>query len=174
MSMIGFGENVAAEIRKRTGATVKPEVIIKNNNCKMNCLLVSDGKTNVSMIIYLDYYFKEYEDGMDYEKIVKQIINDIEKNKATKDLDVRWLMNFDMIKDKIICIDLDNTLINTPLSLVKLHNKVNPNNEYTYTNNIDWKFRPMINTKEELKELFKLFDHKDFNFRHYFIYPCSS
>lgn len=67
-----------------------------------------------------------------------------------------------MIKDKLICIDLDNTIISTPESLVNLHNKLNPNNKYTYTNNIDWKFRPMIKTGEELSELFKLFDYKDF------------
>lgn len=76
-----------------------------------------------------------------------------------------------MIKDKIICIDLDNTLINTPLSLVKLHNKLNPNNQYIYTNNIDWKFRPIINSDEELSELFELFDNKDFYGDTLVVYP---
>ena len=67
-----------------------------------------------------------------------------------------------IIKDKIICIDLDNTIISTPESLVNLHNKINPNNKLTLPNNINWDFSPMINTKEELSELFKLFDNEDF------------
>src|SRR5574344_1177935 len=67
-----------------------------------------------------------------------------------------------MIKDKIICIDLDNTIISTPESLVNLYNKLNPNNKYILHKEIDWKFKPMIKTEEELAELFKLFDHKDF------------
>lgn len=67
-----------------------------------------------------------------------------------------------IIRDKIICIDLDNTIINTPESLVNLHNKIKPNNKLTLPNNINWDFSPMINTKEELSELFKLFDNEDF------------
>ena len=67
-----------------------------------------------------------------------------------------------IIRDKIICIDLDNTIISTPESLVNLHNKINPNNKLTLPNNINWDFSPMINTKEELSELFKLFDNEDF------------
>lgn len=66
------------------------------------------------------------------------------------------------MKDKIICIDLDNTIINTSKTIINLHNKLNPQNQYNYTDKIDWKFKPIIKTNEELSELFKLFDHKDF------------
>lgn len=66
------------------------------------------------------------------------------------------------MKDKIICIDLDNTIINTPRSIITLFNKLNPQKQYNYTDNIDWKFRPLVKTDEELSNLFKLFDHEDF------------
>ena len=67
-----------------------------------------------------------------------------------------------MIKDKILIFDLDNTIISTPESLVNLHNKLKPNNQLILPKQIDWKFSPMIKSDEELSELFKLFDHKDF------------
>jgi 5'(3')-deoxyribonucleotidase len=69
-----------------------------------------------------------------------------------------------MIKDKQIVLDLDNTIINTPKTIINLHNKLNPNKQYNYTNDIqiDWKFRPVIKSDEELSDLFKLFDHEDF------------
>ena len=67
-----------------------------------------------------------------------------------------------MIKDKLIIVDLDSTLIDTSSTIVNLHNKLNPNNQLCYTEDHNWNFAPIINTKEELAELFKLFDHEDF------------
>ena len=67
-----------------------------------------------------------------------------------------------MIKDKLIICDLDSTLIDTSATIVNLYNKLNPNNQLTFTSEHDWHFKPMINTKEELSDLFKLFDHEDF------------
>ena len=63
-----------------------------------------------------------------------------------------------------IAIDLDNTILNTPATIINLHNKLFKDNRIDYDENtiIDWKFKPVIKTDEELAELFKLFDHKDF------------
>ena len=67
-----------------------------------------------------------------------------------------------MIKDKTIIIDLDSTILDTSSTIVNLYNKLNPNNQLTYTPNHSWGFRPIINTDKELSNLFKLFDHEDF------------
>ena len=70
------------------------------------------------------------------------------------------------MKDKNIVIDFDSTIINTPKTLINIHNKLYPSQQYIYKKNmerkIDWNFYPLIKTKEELKELFKLFDYPDF------------
>ena len=62
---------------------------------------------------------------------------------------------------KSIVFDLDATIINTSKSIINLHNKLNPNNQIEYIEEHDWNFSPMV-TKEQLPELFKLFDHEDF------------
>ena len=67
-----------------------------------------------------------------------------------------------MIKDKTFCIDLDSTIVDSSATIVNLYNKLNPDNQLTYTPNHSWGFVPIVNTKEELSELFKLFDHKEF------------
>ena len=67
-----------------------------------------------------------------------------------------------MIKDKQLIIDLDSTIVNSSLTIVNLYNKLKPNNQLTYTPNHSWGFSPIVNTKEELSNLFKLFDHEDF------------
>ena len=67
-----------------------------------------------------------------------------------------------MIKNKTIICDLDSTIVNSSLTIVNLYNKLNPNNQLSYTPNHSWGFEPIINTKEELSNLLKLFDHEDF------------
>src|SRR5574344_2504244 len=67
-----------------------------------------------------------------------------------------------MIKDKVIVLDFDSCIIDTSKSIIQLHNKLNPDKYIEYNPNHDWNFSPIINTKEELTELFKLFDNKDF------------
>ena len=67
-----------------------------------------------------------------------------------------------MIKNKTIICDLDSTIVNSSLTIVNLYNKLNPNNQLSYTPNHSWGFEPIIKTKEELSNLFKLFDHEDF------------
>jgi 5'(3')-deoxyribonucleotidase len=62
-----------------------------------------------------------------------------------------------------IAIDLDNTILNTPATIINLHNRLSNNKlEYNDTINLGWKFNPIIKTDEELTELFKLFDNSDF------------
>ena len=67
-----------------------------------------------------------------------------------------------MINNKTIICDLDSTIVNSSLTIVNLYNKLNPNNQLSYTPNHSWGFEPIIKTKEELSNLFKLFDHEDF------------
>jgi len=67
-----------------------------------------------------------------------------------------------MIKDKTFIIDLDNTIISTIESIINLNNKLYPSKYVQFNKQFDWFLKPMINSEEELSELFKLFDHKDF------------
>lgn len=60
-----------------------------------------------------------------------------------------------------IVIDIDSSTIDTCRSIINLHNKLY-DNKIEYQEDYSWNFYPMIKTIEELKELFKLFDHKDF------------
>lgn len=75
------------------------------------------------------------------------------------------------INDKItICIDLDNTIINTPRTIINLHNRLYPNKRIEYVEDISWEFYPMIQTKEELNNLLQLFTHEDF-YKEVVIFP---
>lgn len=64
---------------------------------------------------------------------------------------------------KIAC-DLDNVILDTPTTIINLHNELNKNNKIKYNTNMNlgWKFEPVIKTDEELADLFKLFDNPKF------------
>lgn len=66
-----------------------------------------------------------------------------------------------MKNKQILVVDWDNTVIDTSKTIINLHNKLFEN-KIEYIEEHDWKFKPMINTDEELKELFKLFDNEHF------------
>ena len=79
-------------------------------------------------------------------------------------------MKNNLNKDKLrIYVDFDSTICNTSLSLINCWNELNPNNKIEYTKEHDWNFYPMVKDRGQLKELFKMFDRKEFysdrNFR---------
>lgn len=66
-----------------------------------------------------------------------------------------------MKNKQILVVDWDSTVIDTSKTIINLHNKLFEN-KIEYIKDHDWKFKPMINSEEELKELFKLFDNEHF------------
>ena len=66
-----------------------------------------------------------------------------------------------MKNKQILVVDWDSTVIDTSKTIINLHNKLSEN-KIEYIKDHDWKFKPMINSEEELKELFKLFDNEHF------------
>lgn len=62
-----------------------------------------------------------------------------------------------------IVLDLDNTILDTPYTIVELWNKLNPNRKLKYVEDIEWDFSNILKgTDVTLKELFTLFDDEGF------------
>lgn len=62
-----------------------------------------------------------------------------------------------------IVIDLDNTILNTPYSIILFWNKLKPNRKLKYIEDIEWDFSNTLEgTDVTLKELFALFDNEKF------------
>ena len=56
-----------------------------------------------------------------------------------------------MKNKQILVVDWDSTVIDTSKTIINLHNKLFEN-KIEYIKDHDWKFKPMINSEEELKE----------------------
>lgn len=62
-----------------------------------------------------------------------------------------------------IVLDLDNTILDTPYTIVELWNKLNPNRQLKYVEDIEWDFSNILEgTDVTLTELFTLFDNEGF------------
>ena len=54
--------------------TIDTKPVIKNNGITLHGLVINNGKCNISPTIYLDYYYKEFENGANIDKLAKQVI----------------------------------------------------------------------------------------------------
>lgn len=62
-----------------------------------------------------------------------------------------------------IVLDLDNTILNTPYSIILFWNKLNPSRKLKYVEDIEWDFSNILEgTDVTLTELFTLFDNEKF------------
>lgn len=76
--------------------------IIKNNDVKLDGLVIQEKNCNVSPTIYLHQYYERYCRGISFEIILDDIRNVYEENKVDKDVDVSIFSNFDKAKSHIV------------------------------------------------------------------------
>lgn len=62
-----------------------------------------------------------------------------------------------------IVLDLDNTILDTPNTIIQFWNNLNPSRQLKYAEDIEWDFSNILDgTDVVLKELFILFDNEGF------------
>lgn len=98
-------------------ASVESYETIKNNGKKLNGMVIRKEGCNIAPVIYLDSFISKIENGVSFELVMKELadlyiqnaseLSDMEERHATLDL-----MDYDAIKDKIVCklINLDRNI----------------------------------------------------------------
>ena len=69
-----FKEILREEVAGNVDGEVTVVVILKNNGVKLDALSVKGKKSNIAPIIYLDSYYKDYNNGRSIENIVDSIV----------------------------------------------------------------------------------------------------
>lgn len=85
-------ENTEARIHKT----------LKNNNCTLTGVVIDNRKVNASPVIYLEEFFKQYQNGTSLEQIIANILAIYEEIKCKKSLDETKIKNYENIKNKIV------------------------------------------------------------------------
>lgn len=123
-----FTQQVAKEVKrflpeKYDDASVTLQEVTKNNDQQLTGLMIKTEDTNIAPNIYLEGYFEQYQDGKDFEDIVRDIADVRVRHEMNQDFDVSKITDFDQVKDHIIC-KLVNAEMNAEYLADKPHTQV--------------------------------------------------
>lgn len=105
MEFTNFKTLVRDEVAKRTGEqyNVRLNEVMKNNGVVLSGITMMQDDSNISPTIYLNQYYEAYESGeITLGCIVEDVLDTYERNKVKRSVDMRFFMNYENIKDKII------------------------------------------------------------------------
>lgn len=107
MSFEDFKQNVADSIKnhlpeKYEDAEISISTMTKNNDTKLTGITLKQEEGNVSPCIYLNDYYKAYEEGADLDELIGKLA-EIYVSNDNKEYDVNQLTDFEAVKDKISC-----------------------------------------------------------------------
>lgn len=83
-------------------ANVRIETVTKNNDVKLEGLVVITEDENIAPNIYLDGYYEAYKDGIDMDDILTRIAEVRLTAMPEQGFDVSNVLDFEQVKDKII------------------------------------------------------------------------
>lgn len=92
---------------------VSLQKVLKNNGVVRCGLVLCRGEHNVVPTIYLESFFKAYQDGADIDEIVGEILEAYE-SAPDEDADMSFFRDFSMVKD-MLCMKLVNREANAGL-----------------------------------------------------------
>ncbi len=76
---------------------------LKNNGVELDGLNIRTEKCNITPTIYLNNYYKEYQDGREFDEVAQSILETYRLNKKEASIDTSFFMEFSSeIKENII------------------------------------------------------------------------
>lgn len=105
MEFTSFKTLVRDEVAKRTGEQFRVRIndVTKNNGVVLSGITMLQDDNNISPTIYLNKYYEAYENGdITLRCIVDEVLDTYERNKVNQSVDMRFFMNYERIKDRII------------------------------------------------------------------------
>lgn len=83
-------------------ATVSVQNVTKNNGVVLSGLTFTQKDVNISPTIYLEDFYKEYEEGREMEDIVEELKEIYYNSKLEKDIDMNFFTNYDIARKNIV------------------------------------------------------------------------
>ena len=84
-------------------ATVSIQSVTKNNDAQLDGLIIKTADSNIAPSIYLNQFFELYQDGKNLEDIMYHIADVRVEHEMESGFDMRVLLDFEQMKDRIIC-----------------------------------------------------------------------
>lgn len=82
-------------------AFAKTHTALKNNGTQRTGLTICQSSTNISPTIYLEEYYRHYQDGMELDEIAESIVRLYREVRFEHDWDVEQIKDFHAVKEKL-------------------------------------------------------------------------
>ena len=104
MELQKFTEKVIKALKEYYGPTVevKNHKIYKNNGILLQGVCVREPGMNIAPTVYLNNFLKQYEAGETFGSLMKEIIEIMEENKVTNQLEVDFFSDYEQVKKKLV------------------------------------------------------------------------
>lgn len=105
MEFTNFTTLVQREVEKRAGENyrVKMNDVMKNNGVVLRGITLMQDDSNISPTIYLNPYYDAYENGdTTLGTVIDEVIDTYERNKINRSIDMKFFLNYETVKSRII------------------------------------------------------------------------
>lgn len=99
-----FAEEVRSQIEKVTGKDVRLHPVKKNNGVVLHGITILTSESKISPTIYIDKWFREYEEGEAIEDIADEIIRLNDESAHPKEIDISFFSNYEEVKKNLAWI----------------------------------------------------------------------
>lgn len=98
-----FLEGVRAAVQERLGSDygIRIQKITKNNGIVLDGLIIGKASKNIAPTIYLNSYYMHFTHGMSLQEILEDIISAYKENNDVVFGDIRELLDFTNLQDKV-------------------------------------------------------------------------
>lgn len=103
MDINEFAQKVRSAVVRELGEEYSAEIkeVYKNNGVLMHGLLISSNTCNVAPTIYLEHFFRVYEEGVTFAEVMRRLLETYERDVPARGIDMDFFRDFDKVKDRI-------------------------------------------------------------------------
>lgn len=104
MEIMDFCQKVRSSLSVCVGerVTVNVKRIVKNNGIVLHSIVISEKEMNISPNIYLDEFFKAYEEGETFRDIMDEVIRIYEESRMKENMDMSFFLEYENMKNRVV------------------------------------------------------------------------
>lgn len=103
MDIKEFAQKVCKAVQEKLGEqhTVELKEVRKNNGVLLHGLLISSGSHNVVPTIYLDHFFRAYNEGMIFADIMRRLLEVYGQDVPARSVNMEFFRDFEKVQNRI-------------------------------------------------------------------------
>lgn len=103
MNINEFAQKVCKAVGEELGAKYNVELkeVRKNNGVLLHGLLISSGEGNVVPTIYLEHFFRVYEEGMTFGEVIRRLLEVHGQDVPARSVDMDFFRSYEKVRDRI-------------------------------------------------------------------------